>query len=57
MVLQQNERFSQIEEKYKFLHGKTSTFLDMEEKIVEVSKKVCLGHICVNVAALKGQLI
>ncbi|XP_008287441.1 inhibitor of nuclear factor kappa-B kinase-interacting protein isoform X2 [Stegastes partitus] len=39
MVLQQNEKFSQIEEKYKSLHGKTSSLFDMEEEIVRVSKK------------------
>uniref|UniRef100_A0A3P8SHT7 IKBKB interacting protein n=2 Tax=Amphiprion percula TaxID=161767 RepID=A0A3P8SHT7_AMPPE len=40
MVLQQNERFSQIEEKYKSLHGKASSLFDMEEEIVRVSKKL-----------------
>ncbi|XP_041637042.1 inhibitor of nuclear factor kappa-B kinase-interacting protein isoform X2 [Cheilinus undulatus] len=39
MVLQQNERFSEIEEKYKFLHGKTSSLFDMEEEVLKVSKK------------------
>ncbi|XP_041833939.1 inhibitor of nuclear factor kappa-B kinase-interacting protein isoform X2 [Melanotaenia boesemani] len=39
MVLQQNERFAQMEEKYRSLDGKTSSLLDMEEKMVEVSKK------------------
>lgn len=39
MVVQQNERFSQIEEKYKFLHGKTSSLFDMEEEVLKVSKK------------------
>ncbi|XP_040885946.1 inhibitor of nuclear factor kappa-B kinase-interacting protein isoform X2 [Toxotes jaculatrix] len=39
MVLQQNERFSQIEEKYKSLHGKTSSLFDMEEEVLKVSKK------------------
>ncbi|XP_017266980.1 inhibitor of nuclear factor kappa-B kinase-interacting protein isoform X2 [Kryptolebias marmoratus] len=42
VVLQQNERFSQIEEKYKTLQGKTSSILDMEEEMVKVSKK-CEG--------------
>ncbi|XP_041833938.1 inhibitor of nuclear factor kappa-B kinase-interacting protein isoform X1 [Melanotaenia boesemani] len=40
MVLQQNERFAQMEEKYRSLDGKTSSLLDMEEKMVEVSKKL-----------------
>lgn len=49
VVLQQNERFSQIEEKYKSLHGKTSSLFDMEEEIIRVSKKVRLiGHECVK---------
>ncbi|XP_023263991.1 inhibitor of nuclear factor kappa-B kinase-interacting protein isoform X2 [Seriola lalandi dorsalis] len=39
MVLQQNERFSQIEEKYKSLHGKTSSLFDMEKEVLKVSKK------------------
>ncbi|XP_034529646.1 inhibitor of nuclear factor kappa-B kinase-interacting protein isoform X2 [Notolabrus celidotus] len=39
MMLQQNERFSQIEEKYKLLHGKTSSLFDMEEEVLKVSKK------------------
>ncbi|XP_029901193.1 inhibitor of nuclear factor kappa-B kinase-interacting protein isoform X2 [Myripristis murdjan] len=39
VVLQQNERFSQIEEKYKLLHGKTATVFNMEEEVLQVSKK------------------
>lgn len=39
MVLQQNERFSEIEEKYNFLQGKTSSLFDMEEEVLKVSKK------------------
>ncbi|XP_029351212.1 inhibitor of nuclear factor kappa-B kinase-interacting protein isoform X2 [Echeneis naucrates] len=39
MVLQQNDRFSQIEEKYKSLNGKTSHLFDMEEEVLKVSKK------------------
>lgn len=45
VVFQQNERFSEIEEKYKVLHGKTSSLFDMEEEVVKVSKKVRLIHI------------
>ncbi|XP_008287440.1 inhibitor of nuclear factor kappa-B kinase-interacting protein isoform X1 [Stegastes partitus] len=44
MVLQQNEKFSQIEEKYKSLHGKTSSLFDMEEEIVRVSKKLAASE-------------
>ncbi|XP_072233842.1 inhibitor of nuclear factor kappa-B kinase-interacting protein isoform X1 [Leuresthes tenuis] len=44
VVLQQNERFSQIEEKYRSLHGKTSSLLDMEEEIVKVSKKLAASE-------------
>ncbi|XP_047431974.1 inhibitor of nuclear factor kappa-B kinase-interacting protein isoform X1 [Mugil cephalus] len=40
VVLQQNERFSQIEEKYRSLQGKTSSLFDMEEEIVKVSQKL-----------------
>ncbi|XP_067437575.1 inhibitor of nuclear factor kappa-B kinase-interacting protein isoform X2 [Thunnus thynnus] len=39
VVLQQNERFSEIEEKYHFLQGKTSSLFDMEEEVLKVSKK------------------
>nr|XP_015815663.2 inhibitor of nuclear factor kappa-B kinase-interacting protein isoform X2 [Nothobranchius furzeri] len=39
LVLLQNERFSQIEEKYKSLHGKTSSLVEMEEEMLKVSKK------------------
>ncbi|XP_075967529.1 inhibitor of nuclear factor kappa-B kinase-interacting protein isoform X2 [Anarhichas minor] len=39
VVLQQNERFSQIEEKYKSLHRKTSSLFDMEEEVLKVSEK------------------
>lgn len=42
MVFQQNERFSEIEEKYRFLHGKTSNLFNMEEEVLKVSKKVGL---------------
>ncbi|XP_017266979.1 inhibitor of nuclear factor kappa-B kinase-interacting protein isoform X1 [Kryptolebias marmoratus] len=44
VVLQQNERFSQIEEKYKTLQGKTSSILDMEEEMVKVSKKLAASE-------------
>ncbi|XP_049891678.1 inhibitor of nuclear factor kappa-B kinase-interacting protein isoform X2 [Epinephelus moara] len=39
MVLQQNERFTEIEEKYRSLHVKTSSLFDMEEEVLKVSKK------------------
>lgn len=39
VVLQQNARFSEMEEKYKSLHGKTSSLFDMEEKVMKVSQK------------------
>lgn len=42
VVRQQNERFSEIEEKYRFLHGKTSNLFNMEEEVLKVSKKVGL---------------
>uniref|UniRef100_A0A8C8E027 IKBKB interacting protein n=1 Tax=Oryzias sinensis TaxID=183150 RepID=A0A8C8E027_9TELE len=52
-VLQQNERFSQIEENYKFLHEKTSSLLVMEEKIVTVSEKC--ERVQQMLAGLEGQ--
>uniref|UniRef100_H3BYB4 IKBKB interacting protein n=1 Tax=Tetraodon nigroviridis TaxID=99883 RepID=H3BYB4_TETNG len=42
VVVHQNERFSQIEEKYRFLHGKTSDLFSMEEEVLKVSRK-CEG--------------
>ncbi|XP_029901192.1 inhibitor of nuclear factor kappa-B kinase-interacting protein isoform X1 [Myripristis murdjan] len=44
VVLQQNERFSQIEEKYKLLHGKTATVFNMEEEVLQVSKKLAASE-------------
>nr|XP_046235469.1 inhibitor of nuclear factor kappa-B kinase-interacting protein isoform X1 [Scatophagus argus] len=44
VVLQQNARFSEIEEKYKFLHGKTSGLFDMEEEVLKVSKKLAASE-------------
>lgn len=55
MVLQQNERFSEIEEKYKFLHGKTSSLFDMEEEVLKVSKKVRFIVELLVDGTLKGQ--
>ncbi|XP_022605396.1 inhibitor of nuclear factor kappa-B kinase-interacting protein isoform X1 [Seriola dumerili] len=44
MVLQQNERFSQMEEKYKSIHGKTSSLFDMEKEVLKVSKKLAASE-------------
>ncbi|XP_071391576.1 inhibitor of nuclear factor kappa-B kinase-interacting protein isoform X1 [Centroberyx affinis] len=44
VVLQQNERFSEIEEKYKLLHGKTASLFDMEEEVLKVSKKLAASE-------------
>ncbi|XP_011611625.2 inhibitor of nuclear factor kappa-B kinase-interacting protein isoform X1 [Takifugu rubripes] len=44
VVLQQNERFSEIEEKYRFLHGKTSNLFNMEEEVLKVSKKLAVSE-------------
>ncbi|KAM4522983.1 inhibitor of nuclear factor kappa-B kinase-interacting protein isoform 1-T1 [Fundulus diaphanus] len=44
VVLQQNERFSLMEEKYRALQGKTSSLLDMEEEMVQVSKKLAASE-------------
>nr|XP_020455105.1 inhibitor of nuclear factor kappa-B kinase-interacting protein isoform X1 [Monopterus albus] len=40
VVLQQNERFYQIEEQYRSLHGRTSSLFHMEEEVLKVSKKL-----------------
>ncbi|XP_021419664.2 inhibitor of nuclear factor kappa-B kinase-interacting protein isoform X1 [Oncorhynchus mykiss] len=42
VVLQQNARFFDVEEKYKLLSGKTASLLEMEEEVIKVSKK-CEG--------------
>ncbi|XP_067345913.1 inhibitor of nuclear factor kappa-B kinase-interacting protein isoform X2 [Channa argus] len=42
VVLQQNERFSQIEENCRSLQKKTSSLFDMEEEVLKVSKR-CEG--------------
>lgn len=44
VVLQQNERFSEIEEKYNLLQGKTASLFVMEEEVLKVSKKVRLMY-------------
>ncbi|XP_069571902.1 inhibitor of nuclear factor kappa-B kinase-interacting protein isoform X1 [Brachyistius frenatus] len=44
VVLQQNDKFSQMEEKYRSLLGKTSSLFDMEEEIVKVSKKLAASE-------------
>ncbi|XP_026182997.1 inhibitor of nuclear factor kappa-B kinase-interacting protein isoform X1 [Mastacembelus armatus] len=44
VVLQQNDRFAQIEENYKSLHGRTSSLFDMEEKVLKVSKKLAVSE-------------
>ncbi|MEQ2254126.1 hypothetical protein ILYODFUR_000533 [Ilyodon furcidens] len=44
VVLRQTERFSLMEEKFRALHGKTSSLLDMEEEIVKVSKKLAASE-------------
>lgn len=54
MVLQQNGRFSEMEEKYKFLDGKTSSLFDMEEKVLKVSQKVSLRCCMYECNFLKG---
>ncbi|XP_069376271.1 inhibitor of nuclear factor kappa-B kinase-interacting protein isoform X1 [Paralichthys olivaceus] len=44
MVLQQNQRFSLMEEKYKSLQGKTSSLFNMEEEVLRVSKKLAASE-------------
>lgn len=56
-MLQQNERFSEIEEKYNFLHGKTSSLFAMEEEVLKVSKKVCFAYSGAIAGRFKGRFI
>lgn len=49
-----------MEEKYKLLHGKTSSLFDMEEEVLKVSEKVRLvfretGSGLMDGTFLKGQ--
>ncbi|XP_041717179.1 inhibitor of nuclear factor kappa-B kinase-interacting protein isoform X2 [Coregonus clupeaformis] len=44
VVLQQNARFSDVEEKYKLLSGKTARLLEMEEEVIKVSKKLATSE-------------
>ncbi|XP_029019041.1 inhibitor of nuclear factor kappa-B kinase-interacting protein [Betta splendens] len=44
MVLRQNEKVSQIEEKYKSLQEKTSSLFDMEAEVLKVSKKLAASE-------------
>ncbi|XP_060933957.1 inhibitor of nuclear factor kappa-B kinase-interacting protein isoform X1 [Limanda limanda] len=44
MVLQQNQRFSLMEEKYKSLQGKTSSLFNMEEEVLRVSQKLAASE-------------
>lgn len=55
MVIQQNERFSEMEEKYNFLHGKTSSLFAMEEEVLKVSRKVCFAVEQLHAGRFKGR--
>lgn len=50
VVLQQSERFSEIEEKYRLLHGKTASLFAMEEEVLKVSKKLAASEDDLQVA-------
>ncbi|XP_046873634.1 inhibitor of nuclear factor kappa-B kinase-interacting protein isoform X2 [Hypomesus transpacificus] len=39
VVLKQNEKLTDVEEKYKHLYGKTANLLEMEEEVLKVTKK------------------
>ncbi|XP_076153543.1 inhibitor of nuclear factor kappa-B kinase-interacting protein [Alosa pseudoharengus] len=39
VVLQQNERFAEVEEKYNLLYGRTASYADLEQKVERVSEK------------------
>ncbi|XP_037316164.2 inhibitor of nuclear factor kappa-B kinase-interacting protein isoform X1 [Pungitius pungitius] len=44
LVLRQNERFSEMEEKYRSLNGRTSSLFDMEEDVLKVSEKLAASE-------------
>lgn len=50
VVMQQNERFSEIEEKFRLLHLKTSPLISMEEELQKVSKKLAASEDDLQVA-------
>uniref|UniRef100_A0A3B3ZGU2 Uncharacterized protein n=1 Tax=Periophthalmus magnuspinnatus TaxID=409849 RepID=A0A3B3ZGU2_9GOBI len=50
VVLQQNERFSEIEEKFRLLHEETSPLVAMEQEIQTVSKKLAASEDDLQVA-------
>ncbi|XP_028256277.1 inhibitor of nuclear factor kappa-B kinase-interacting protein isoform X2 [Parambassis ranga] len=56
VVLQQHERFSLIEEKYRSLHGKASSLSNMEEEMVKVSKKLAASEDDLQEALSAGSL-
>ncbi|XP_037316165.2 inhibitor of nuclear factor kappa-B kinase-interacting protein isoform X2 [Pungitius pungitius] len=53
LVLRQNERFSEMEEKYRSLNGRTSSLFDMEEDVLKVSEKCASVHLTLE--GLGGQ--
>nr|XP_057933637.1 inhibitor of nuclear factor kappa-B kinase-interacting protein isoform X1 [Doryrhamphus excisus] len=44
VVIQQNERFSQMEDKFRLLHGKTSSLTQMEEQVEKINKKLAASE-------------
>ncbi|XP_020781870.2 inhibitor of nuclear factor kappa-B kinase-interacting protein isoform X1 [Boleophthalmus pectinirostris] len=50
VVLQQNERFSEIEEKFRLLHDETSPLIAMEQEIQTISKKLAASEDDLQVA-------
>ncbi|XP_041935004.1 inhibitor of nuclear factor kappa-B kinase-interacting protein isoform X1 [Alosa sapidissima] len=40
VVLQQNERFAEVEEKYNLLYGRTASYADLEQRVERVSEKL-----------------
>ncbi|XP_062373581.1 inhibitor of nuclear factor kappa-B kinase-interacting protein-like [Sardina pilchardus] len=40
VVLQQSERFAEVEEKYNLLYGRTETYADLEQRVERVSEKL-----------------
>ncbi|XP_061922796.1 inhibitor of nuclear factor kappa-B kinase-interacting protein isoform X1 [Entelurus aequoreus] len=49
-VIQQNERFSNMEEKFTLLHGKTSSWTQMEEQVEKMNQKLAASEVAVQEA-------
>nr|XP_057933638.1 inhibitor of nuclear factor kappa-B kinase-interacting protein isoform X2 [Doryrhamphus excisus] len=57
VVIQQNERFSQMEDKFRLLHGKTSSLTQMEEQVEKINKKCEGAHFLLDDVSTKRRVL